>query len=263
MTYQPMRLSQFQPSTATSELDCVPAVAAQLINRATVDALRPTHTDIRRASGVTGRGLYYSEAADAALTVSKGKVILEPRFGLSRGAMRDIVASGRATGLSIDTSVTRYTSRRTNTFVGGHTVYVQAYRWTAQGQCGCEKNQQTSHGEFLIDDPGTTLAGFLWWSADLAYRAAEKRGGGHINLLVGPDTEGVAWLGAAKGRFRALPDVDAKDLGPITVGHEYKGGRTEKGSGWQRADGSTGYGWIHVLVNGKWCWANGRRLKRA
>lgn len=269
MSYIPPKSGQYDPATGTSSIDCVPAATAALVNRSTVDALHPTHTDIRRASGVSSRGLTYSEAADAALkwASSKGRqVILAPRYGLSRAAMRDILASGRAVALSIDTSVTRYTTRRTNYFVGNHTVYVQSYRYWPGGEvCPCERRVSTQHAEFLIDDPGTTSVGFLWWSADLAYRAAEKRTGGHgINVLVGPDTEGARWAGRLKGRIRSEPRTTSKDLGPIDIGHVYPGGRTEAGGQWSRGDGTYGKGWVHVQrPNGAWGWVNARRVRHA
>lgn len=254
--------------------NCVPATCADIIDRTTVSATRVLGSEVRKASGVSGRGLMYSEAAAATLklTTAKGRPVrLEPRYGLSRSTVRDTVAGGSVCGISIDTSVTRYTTRRTNYYVGGHTVYLLVYSWWPAGdRCTCEKLTATAHGEYTVDDPGTTAAGYLQWSADLVYRAAEKRTSYHgINLLVGPDTETVKWVGKESGAIRNAPRNDSPKEASVVVGRTYFGGRTDNGGSWDRSNGTKANGWIHVAYSGtstsdyKWGWVMGRRMRRA
>ena len=269
MTFRPVKSGQYEPVTSTSAKDCVAATTAMLIERATVGRLRPTHATIRKASGAPStRGLYLYEAVNAAKTLG---VTLVASLWNSRNTMRDTVAGGAAVGVTIHTSVTRYTTRRTNYYVGPHEVYVQAYNyWPAGEVCACEKKTATAHGEYSVEDPGTTSVGYLQWSADLVYRAAEKLTGGGINLLIAPDTEIRPWKAAIAGQIRSEPDYDTgRKLADIVLGRTYKGGRTENGGNWLRADGSKANGWTHVVISGttpetyKWGWWAGRAGRQA
>lgn len=251
MAFRPKQLSQFQPSTWSSSVDCVPACTAHLINRATVDGKKPSHADVRKASGVTDkRGLSYAEAATAA---AKFGVTLTPRYGITRAQLKDILTSGRACAVSIDCSVTVNTPYRTNSFTGDHSEFAQAY--------------SSSINAAAVEDPGTTAAGYLNWPFDLLCRAAEARTKDHlgvshgINVLVGPDTEGVKWKCVMTGKVRATPDTNAAAIATLKVGTTYQGGRTQNGGPWERAYGTTGYGWVHVLVGTRWGWARGEAMK--
>lgn len=268
--FLPPAQSQFQPRIATSQLDCVPCTARKCIRRATVDAQAPSTEAIRKASGISTRGLTYGEAAEAARKVSG--VVLSPRYGLEREEVFDLADAGHGFGISIDCSVTVHTARATGSFTGDHTVYVQDVRHVKKGgTCRCEKGTATkAHNEYLIEDPGNSSKGYQWWSAGLVYRAAEERtrdaqGRSHgINVLLTPDTEGVKWRATGKGKVRKEPRVDAKAVASIVIGKVYPGGRTETGGPWKRADGTTGNGWVHVKYGiGRWGWINGRRVARA
>ncbi len=259
--FRPAKRSQFQPLTATSRYDCVPTVTGRLVNRVTVDARNTEHDDIRRAIGFwTLRGMSYLEAENAA---AKFGVNLAARYGLSRTQVVDLADAGHAYGLSIDTSITAHTTRRTNDFIGPHTVFtVDSNEWPGGEPCACEKQSSARHQEFTIDDPGTTTAGYLQWSADLAFRAAEARTGGNgINVLAAPDTEQVTWTAIAAGRIHDTPSATGKDLGPVVIGRKYIGGVTQNGGTWTRADGTTGNGWVHVKLATRWAWIAGRSLR--
>lgn len=264
MTFRPVRNGQYEPVTATSSRDCVAAVTAMLMERATVGRIRVSHATVRAKSGAPStRGLYLWEAEKAAAALG---VNLEVVLNVSRNTFRDTVRGGNGVGVTIFTSVTRYTTRRTNFYVGPHEVYVNDYNDWPKGEiCGCEKRTAAAHGEFTVEDPGTTSVGYLQWSADLLYRAAEKLTGDNgINLLVAPDTEIRPWKAMIEGQIRSEPDYDTgTKLAAIVVGKTYKGGRTENGGNWLRANGTKANGWTHVVISGtspnyKWGWWAGR-----
>lgn len=267
MSFHPAPNPQYAPSTSTSARDCVAAVTAMLIERATVGATRVTHATVRAKSGAPStRGLYLWEGQKAAKALG---VDLEVVLGVSRNTLRDTVRGGHGVGVTIHTSVTRYTTRRTNFYVGPHELYVNAYSdWPAGEICDCEKRTSAAHGEFTVEDPGTSAAGYLQWSASLVYLAAEKLtsmyGQTGINLLVAPDTEIRPWKATIAGQIRSEPDYDkGTKLAAIVVGKTYKGGRTENGGNWLRKDGTKANGWTHVVISGtspnyKWGWAAGR-----
>lgn len=257
--------SQFQPLIATSKLNCVPCTTRKLIRRATVDAHAPSTAAIRGASGAPStRGLTYGEAADAAWLTARVK--LTPSYGNDRQEMFDLVDGGHACGLSGDCSITVDTERATNSYTGDHTVYVHDVRHVeAGGTCLCEKHSAaTAHNEYLIEDPGTSSAGYLWWSASLAYRFGEARTVDHlgithgINLLVAPDTEGVKWKAIDDAQVRTEPSyTKGTGVGRLKVDTIYQGGRTENGGNWARGDATFGHGWVHILFNGSWRWVKG------
>ena len=255
--YFQMDGSEFESS------NCVLATCTELIGRITVGRLRVTAKRLRVLSGDTVNGLTYGQAAIAVLKATSNEIKLEPRFGLDRDQVRDLAAAGRPFGISIDCSVTITTTRRTGTYTGGHTVYVGDYEFRqpppASG-CSCERNATDNHGEFLVEDPGTH-ATHRWWSAGLLYRAAEKCGGGAINVLVGPDTEGVQRKGAMKGRIREQADVTSADLGPVVQGKVYTVLATVNGGPWKRDDGGEAFGWHQIDHNGKTAFVAGERLQ--
>lgn len=263
MSCHPAKNGQYQPKTATSSKDCVAATTAMLVERATVGRYRPTHVDIRRASGAPAtRGLLMVEAAKAANDLYD--VTLTPSLGLSRATLRDTVGNGRAVGISISCAVTVNTSRRTNSYTGSHMVYANHYQvWPGGARCYCEKRATYKHGEFRIEDPGTTYAGYLWWSADLVYRAAEARTGGNgINILAAPDTEGVPWRCTAKTRVRTKRSFSTGATLTVLVpgSDKHIGGRTQNGGGWKRDDGTTANEWVHIKTSKGWGWVRGGAL---
>lgn len=265
MSFRPAKSGQFEPVTPTSPKDCVAATTAQLINRATVDTIRTNHAVIRKRSGAPGtRGLYLAEAIAAAKSFG---VTLTPYYGLSRNETRDLVAAGHAVGFLIDCSVTRYTTRRTNFYTGPHMVYGNSYSWWPAGEkCACEKRTATAHGEYSIDDPGTTSVGYLQWSADLVYRAAESYANGSgIYLLAAPDTEGRSWKAVSASAIRSLPSYSkGVTLATMKLGQVFPGGRTDNGGDWRRGDGQMANGWAHLQQpNGKYGWSKGESLVMA
>lgn len=249
MSYRPGKLGQYEPRTSTSADDCVCSVTASLIDRATVGGVRLDHQKIRRISGDTSGGLSYLQA-EVAAAKAPGKVKLVVKYGISRDATKALATAGYAFGISIDCSVTVNTSRRTNWFRGGHTVYVNGYIYWPHGDvCSCELQTRVAHGEYTIDDPGTTSVGYLQWSAGLVYRAAEARTNGTgINVLVAPDTEAVTKRAIATGQIRSKPDKASPSKGAIVKGKAYYVEATVNGGTWQRADGTQADGWHRVKL---------------
>jgi hypothetical protein len=262
--FGPVAESQFQPVISTSPLNCVPCVTRKLIRRATTDAKAPSTATVRAKSGAPStRGLTYGEAATAGAAFG---VKLIPSYGNSRDEVFDLADAGHGFGISIDCSVTVHTARATGGFTGDHTVYDHDVRHCpAGGTCKCEKESAARvHNEYLIEDPGNSSQGYLWWSADLVYRAAEARtrdrnGISHgINLLVGPDTEGALVKAVLGATLREQPDRTAKAMGKLVVGRTYKGRRTRTGTNWKRPNGSIANGWREIELQGANGWVEGR-----
>jgi hypothetical protein len=232
--------------SAFASKNCVLATSTDLIDRTTVGRLRVLAPTLRKVSGDTSGGVSYEQAAAATSTATGGQVKLYPRYALNRTQVMDLSAAGVPFGISILCLVTRYTTRRTGTFTGGHTVYVQETRWVTSG-CQCETAQKTTnHREYLVEDPGTS-AGYLWWSEDLLCRAAEARGGGHINVLAGIDTEGLTRVCIGAGSIRATPNTSGTKRGTLKVGAPYTVTSTTNGGNWARdSDGGTANGWHRI-----------------
>lgn len=242
--------------------NCVFAACTELIGRSTVGRLRVPAPLLRVISKDRDGGVTYSQAAEAVANATDGSVLLKERYGLDRAQVRDMAASGRGFCISLDCSVTVNTARATNSFTGFHTVYVSDYEWRTEGACQCERNLTTQdHGEFCVDDPGTR-ARYQWWSASLLYRAAERRGGGAMNTLAGPDTEGVVRVGRMKGRIRRTASTEGEDLGPVEQSKEYRVIATVNGGPWLRADGSTAFGWHKIEHQGGVAYVAGERLRQ-
>lgn len=245
--YVPLSGSQFKPLTTFSSVDCVPQTCAEAADRASVGAMRTTHAAIRNASTDRSGGMTYGDAVKATEKVTGIKG--EPRYSLSRDEVRKLCKAGHALTVSIDCSVTVNTKYATNRYTGGHSVFANSYA--------------ALDDTFMVQDPGTTSAGYLRWPAALLLAAAEKRTNGHgVNTIVWPDTEGRSWKAVMTGRIRATPETDGKDLGKIVLGTTYRGGRTENGGTWTRKDGTTADGWVHVqYAASKWGWVRGEALR--
>ena len=272
---------QYEPRTTTSPKDCVAAEVAMQVETATAGRIRPTHADIRKWVLTHGggrddkgnvRGLTLTEGAQAAKALYG--VTLVVLTGQTRTQVRDTVGNGRTAGISIDARVTVNTARATNDYgadktkMAGHLIFVRQYReWPGGSRCECELRATYKHGEFLVEDPGTTTAGYLWWSASLVYRAAEARTGNKgIQLLVGPDTESVAWKCIAGTRVRSEPSFQAGEtMTTLIAGADpHRGGRTENGGPWARPNGTQATQWIHIqLASGKWGWVRGGAMQLA
>lgn len=255
---------QFVPHTSTSAKDCVAATAAHGLQRATADRVRVTHADVRRESGAPStRGLYLYEAANACeeLTGIRPEVVLYA----SRETLRGTVVGGQACGVTGHTAETRYTSRRTNYYVGPHEIDVLAWSWWPKGEiCGCERKTAEAHAEFTVYDPGLTTIPPRQWSAGLVYRFAERlTGANHINLLVFPDTENRPWTASYVASIRSHPGLTwGKKVADTVKGKQYPGERTQKGGRWQRPNGTYGNGWVHIrYTSTKWGWVPGKAVR--
>jgi hypothetical protein len=244
-------------------LNCVLASATDLMCRASVGYWRVAASKLRTITRDTSGGVTFEQAAAATKTATNGEVILDPRYGLIRSEMKNLIDAGRACAVSISCWVTRYTSRRTNTFTGSHAVYVNDYAWRTT-TCFCEKDKPgLDHGEYLIDDPGTTAAGYMWWSAELVYKAAEANGGGRISVMVCRDTEGV-WRKARKnGTIRSSTSTTSKKTGSITQGQSYFVALTLEGGDWvSDTDDGLRNDWHRVKFgDGKYGYTKGENLR--
>ena len=248
MTYLPDKQTQVTGSPLQFQ-NCVAATGTMLIDRATVGRLRIGPDTIRAATGDKVGGLRYSQLADAAIKVTDGEVMLDVRRLDNRGQLRDLVASGRGVGFIGSAAVTRPTSRRTNSFTGIHSWMIGALVHVPAGGCQCEAKIATQHDEFAVEDPGTTLAGWLRWSAGLVYRTAEAAG--DIWTISTRDTEGVKRVAIGPGHVRATPSTDAKPLRAIVVGRTYSVVETVRGGRWSRGGGKGyAYGWHRVAAGG-------------
>lgn len=250
------------------ESNCTWAATNDHLDSATLGRVRPGPATLRRLSGDTSGGSTYTQNAEVA---ARYGVVLKPKQGLSRTQFRDLVAGGQRESVSIWCKITRYTTRRTGYFTGFHTVFANDYRWcVAGGKCLCEKlSSTTAHAEFSVEDPGTTTAGYLWWSGDLLYRAAEARSASlgltGIIALAGPDTEGVNRVARESGPVRAIAAGSGAILGYTTKGQSFYVASTTKGGNWD-ADGTgpgtrVANGWAKTkLPSGQYGYATGRTI---
>ena len=241
--YRPPKYSQMDGS-AFGKSNCVLAVTTDLIDRASVGAYRIPAWKLRNLTGDTSGGVTHSQAAAAAKAATGGKVILTPRVLSTRQQLRDLAQAGIAFGLYMHTAVTRSTRFRTNYYIGLHELYVQDYNAVAKA--------------FLIEDPGTTQEGYMWWPESLVFQATERAGGGSIYVLTARDTEGTTRRVAMSGYFRAKPTLESAKQGRLpAVGTAIRVIRTVNGQMWSRADGGQSNGW-HLTPDG---WVMGKRLQ--
>lgn len=262
---------QIVPGAPYAQKNCVPATCGCNIGRSTVGRLRRSGAQVRAASAAAhlDRGLSYGEAVDAVEVTTSNTVKPLARYGLENADLRALADAGHSGAISIDTAVTHYTSRKTANYVGNHTVGWYDYRWvTDAANCRCELQGTTSatvdHGEFLVEDPGTTIAGYLWWSAGLLYRAAQARTGGNgINVIVFPDTEGVTRTVIVSGAaVRPKPSLSSPGFKYLGKGTYVRVVKTQNAGAWKRSDGSTANGWHEVhLADGRYGWVRGGALR--
>jgi hypothetical protein len=245
MVYEPDKNPQIDGSEFAI-VNCVPATCVMGADRASVGAKRPKTAAIRNASSDTSGGMLYGDAVDAtaAVTGIRGRA----RYGISRADLRALVKAGHAVTISIACSVTLGTPFATNRYTGGHSVFVNSF--------------DATHAEFMVEDPGTTAAGYLRWPEALLFAAAEKRTNGHgINVIVWPDTDGVTRTAVMTGRIRAKASTEAEDLGRIKLGDTFTVVTTVNGGPWKRANGTTAHGWHRVKVGTDFGFIRGEALR--
>ncbi len=228
--------------------DCVPTTSSMGCDGATAGVKRPSQLALRRATGIPyPYGISYVSMANA--TESVAGVKAEARYGLSRYQVMAIPQGGRDFGISIDCSVTRYTTRRTGYFTGNHTVFVPAGGYSvhvAGDVCGCEKRTQERHSEFQVQDPGTFSVGYLQWSAELLFAAAEARTYNRgINVLVFPDRTDVYRLGKGSGWVRSKPSSEGAHVKRVGTG-KYHVLEIVWGEAWWRPDGGRSNAWYRT-----------------
>lgn len=239
--------------TLLAKKNCTWTCATMGEHRHSVGRFRHGPDALRAESGDTLGGSTYGQNAVTVSQVTGGAVKLEPRFSLTRSMVRDYVAGGRGGSISIDTAVTANTTRRTGTYIGPHSVFVNAYFWRAASSsaCSCEKQTKLAHAEFDVCDPGKYLqAGtkFMRWSADLLYRAAERRGGGGagssvIAMLLTRDTEGVTRTAVEAGHLYLDASTSSTVVASFSSGHSFTVLATADGAGWKAPDGATRKNW--------------------
>lgn len=239
-------------------LNCVLAVCTMLMHRASMGRWRVPAWRLRALTNDTVGGVTHLQAQAAVDKATGGVIELLARYGINRSQLYALVRAGHTAGIPIDCSVTVRTSRRTNWFTGSHEIFLVDVRTTTSrpGSCRCELDSLTSHGEFLVEDPGTTSTGYLWWSASLIYRAAEAQGGGGvganvINALVCRDTEDVDRVARIDAAVRAAPRGDSKRLGRLAAGKTYHVRRTLHGAPWVNdLDGKERVQWAELAWGG-------------
>lgn len=237
--------------------NCVLSAGTDIADRVTLGRLRPPAWQLRYYTGDTLGGVSHSQMAAAVTKATSGQVTIRPLALRARAELRDLVASGRPVGVTINCRVTRYTARRTGYFTGLHEVYLNQFRRTARGGCRCELNRADPHGEYLVEDPGTR-EGYGWWSAGLVYRAAEAVAAGIIWVAVGRDTEGVTRRARKPGRLRRRPNRDAPSAGRLVDGADYRVVSTARGGTWPATRTRSANGW-HRLSSG--LYARGDHLR--
>jgi hypothetical protein len=233
---------------------CVPTSASMACDAATGGKKRPAVEALRKATTVAHPyGISYSAIAHA--TAAVANVPSEARYGLSRSQVVALASSGRPFCISIDCSVTVNTVRRTGSFTGGHTIYGPPRNysvWPGGETCACNKRTTQRHSEFRMQDPGTYSVGFVQWSAELLFRAAESRTGGNgINVLVFPDTTEVYRKVVEAHWVREKPTTESKRLRRVEVGDRPR--HVDKfvtGEAWFRADGGRSTAWAELAGGG-------------
>lgn len=229
-------------------LNCVCAVVADLIDRATLGHLRFSGADVRFETGDRTGGLDYYQAVMVADKMTGGRVKLRAMLGADISDIRDGVAGGAPMGVSV---LMPY---------GGHTVYVIGYYWTDRCQCERDLRDGVAHGEYTIDDPGTTKQGYVRWSAQKLYSKARARTGSLlVNLLAGEDTEGVNRAARRDGFLRSQPSMGAPTVASIRRGAGLRLQRTTNGGTWKRPNGTFADGWFYgtVSTSSKAGWGRG------
>ena len=209
--------------------NCGPAVCSELIDLASVGALRFTAPKIRNESGDTSGGIEGYLLASTMNRLTGGLYPFVYRRIGDWAQVRDILEHS-SIGIIIDAGVTVKTKYRTNNFTGNHWL-------TAAG--GSIKD-----GTVKYEDPGTTAAGWQRIPLQLL-RAASDFGGNHW-ILESPATEDVKKNAVRSVAVRAEPDRNARRLGGLDRGDEVHVRKTTKGGRWVNAAGQTATGW-HVI----------------
>jgi hypothetical protein len=249
MSYAPDVYHQIDGS-AFAQANCVPSTGTMLMDRVSVGKWRTPAPSLRTMSGDTSGGMSYSQIAPVVADATAHEVV-PTVVTTDRAGLKALVAAGHPVGVSIACSVTINTPYHTGSYTGGHSIYVNAWRF----------NASLGRDEYLVEDPGrgtlTNPLGPVWWPAWLLYKAAEARGA--VFLLVGRDTEGVVRT-AVGGVARSSATVTATKKGSLTVDHTYTvlatvaGGTwtigSHSGHGWHQIKWGTGVayvagGWIH------------------
>ena len=200
-------------------VNCGPAVTSELISLSSVDTLLIKAPAIRKASGDLSGGVEGGALAKAANTLTGYLYPIVYSHMADWRSVKDVIRH-RPVAFVIDCSVTVKTPQRTNNFTGTHWV-------TAR---------MRNDGSLVVEDPGTTYAGWKDWPWDLMKRASDF-GGNHF-FLQGMATEDVQRHATRHVAVRDEPDRNSKRLGGLAKGDEVHVRRTTKGGAWLRADGS-------------------------
>jgi hypothetical protein len=252
--------------------NCLLADATMAMHRASVGLWRVAAPVLRKLSGDTSGGVSLDQQAAVVELVTKGQVVFEVRYGITRSMFKAFIASGRAASVIVLGSIYVRTLRRTNYFLGRHGLYVNAYRESKGGtDCHCELRESgaashnLAHGEFYVKDPGITSIGFRWWSAQLLYRAAEMgaaAGAGAIDVSLTRDTEGVSRVARLRAPIRASASNTAKVLGYTAVNVARTVVNTLNGTPWKRdSDGGQSDNWNRIKVGTGYGCVRGEALR--
>jgi hypothetical protein len=252
MSYTPDVYHQLDGS-AFQQANCVPSTGTMLMDRASAAKWRVAAPKLRTMSGDTSGGLTYSQIAPVVAKATANEVV-PTVITTDRAGLKALIVAGHGAGVSILCSVTVNTPYHTGSYTGGHSIYVNAWRY----------NATLDRDEFLVEDPGrgtsTNPLGPVWWPAWLLYKAAEARSGGTaIFALLGRDTEGVTRTATIAGSVRTSPAVAASRKGTLVVGRTYTVTATANGGAWTIA-GRTGKAWQKVKWGTGSGWVAGMEL---
>lgn len=237
---------------ATSQQDsisCVPESTRHGVNQCTAGGKDPSAYSLRKAVGDFSGGMSYIQMTEA--TPKAAGVQSWAKYGIEPVDAKAIVEAGHPTVWSIDTAVTRPYSIRTCYCNIGHSIHIPAGAFTVfqpdGDRCTCEKRITTRHGEYTMQDPGTS-AGYRRISASLLYKAALTRAGnGGVNILVLPDVTHVRRRAksTATGSIRARADGSSRSRGSIVPGRRYDIARPVRGTRY-RIGSRYAHGWFEL-----------------
>lgn len=243
MTYLGNAVTQLDGSKYAHQ-NCVLATTSVLGDTSTLGFHRITPARLRVLSGDTLGGVTYTTAAKTILGATNNEVKLTVLYwapqNSTESTLDDILDARRATALSIDCSVTRYTPFRTGTFTGGHTITVGAKRYvTITRSDGSTYRQKQAY----VMDSGHSTAKWVWWPWSLLIKAAKARTGNNtIHVMYTRDVTNVTRVAASDGPIRSSATIANNKVGMVYKGKSYVVLDTVKGSAWT-VDGRTGTGW--------------------
>lgn len=212
---RPPKKGQFDPFTSTSSKDCVAAVVAYLIWRATGGKVTVSHAEVRLWSGAPStRGLTMTEGQKAARHWGVELGVAQ----ISGEVLWQTVKGGASVGVIVHCPP--WLIFTGSAYQGNHEMYLHAaVDWPKGEVCTCDRKTALAHREYTVEDPGSKSAGYLQRSEQYVLAGARKASGGtNVWTHVGPDTEGVERKSTARVRARVSPSTASAPTRWIEIG---------------------------------------------